>query len=94
MLDICCAVTFPLIAMEYALLFVVSIAIIEVLGVGSGVGVGVAAGVGAGVGVGVAVGLLLKLAVIVPGPLIVAVVELDCGEAIVMDPVVVHEIKA
>ena len=55
------------------------------------VAVGVGAAVGVGVGLGVAVGevvvtILLKLAINVPGPLIIAVVELDDGEANVMEP--------
>ena len=43
--------------------------------VGLGEGVGEVEGVGAGVGVGVAAGNAAKLAVIFPGPLMVAVVE-------------------
>lgn len=43
-----------------------------------GVAVGLGVDVGAGVGVGVAAGISAKFAVIVPGPFIVAVVELAC----------------
>lgn len=45
------------------------------VGLGEGVGELVGVGVRTGVGVGVAVGNAAKLAVIVPGPFIVAVVE-------------------
>ena len=48
----------------------------DALPVGAAVGLGV--DVGAGVGVGVAAGISAKFAVIVPGPFIVAVVELAC----------------
>jgi hypothetical protein len=52
---------------------------------------GDAVGVGAGieVGVGVAVGLMLKLAVIVPGPLIVTVV--DSNLELVIAPAVLDQ---
>lgn len=61
-------------------------------GDGVGVGDGVAVGVGVLVGVGVAAGAFAMFAVIVPGPFMVAVVELWVGNANVMFPVVLdHE---
>ena len=65
----------------------------EVVGVGVVVGVAVGFGVdvGAGVGVGVAAGICAKFAVIVPGPFIVAVVELACEFPTVFAASVVHE---
>jgi hypothetical protein len=47
----------------------------DTVGLGEGVGDLVGVGVGTGVGVGVAAGITAKLAVIFPGPFIVAVVE-------------------
>lgn len=53
-----------------------------------------AVGVGAGVGVGVAVRIVDRLAVIVPGPFIVAVVIAEFTFAIVKFPESVsHEVK-
>jgi hypothetical protein len=64
----------------------------EALGVGEGEGVG--DGVRIGVGVGVGFGATTKFAVIVPGPLIVAVEEDEDAYPIVMLPESVdHEEK-
>ncbi len=77
-------------------LLVVSVAIMVVPEVGGGVEVDEGDGETVGVGVYVAVGVgvvcivLLKLAVIVPGPLIVAVVEFDVADTIVMAPLYVQ----
>jgi hypothetical protein len=59
MLDICCAVTFPLIAMSTVapLAVVAGTVVADGVGEGDGVGVGVGVAVGVGVGVGVAVGV-------------------------------------
>jgi hypothetical protein len=59
----------------------------EIVGVGFGDGDGELVGVGVGTGVGVGVGALAKLAVIVPGPFIVATVEEPDGISNVMLPV-------
>lgn len=68
----------------------------EGVGVGDGDGDGDAVGVGVwvGVGIGVGVGVLARFAVIVPVPLIAAVVEARFVLANVMFPVsVVHDEK-
>jgi hypothetical protein len=60
--------------------------------VGDKVGFGEGDGVAVGIGVGVGVGALTKLAVIVPGPLIVATVEESDGISNEMLPVLAdHE---
>jgi hypothetical protein len=60
--------------------------------VGDKVGFGEGDGVAVGIGVGVGVGALAKLAVIVPGPLIVATVEESDGISNEMLPVLAdHE---
>lgn len=61
--------------------------------VGVGVGVGVRVGVGVGVIEGVGVGSVSKLAVIVPGPLIMAVVAFDDEAAIAIPLGALHEEK-
>jgi hypothetical protein len=57
------------------------------VGLGEGDGDALGVGVWVGVGVGVGVGAVARLAVIVPGPLIVAVVEPANGFPTVMFPV-------
>lgn len=69
----------------------VGVAVGDVVGVGVEVAVGVGVDVGFGVGVGVAVGSGAKFAVIVPGPFIVAVVELPCEFPKDIPASVVHE---
>jgi len=56
-LDICCAVTFPLIAMSTVAPLAVVAGTVVADGVGEGDGVGVGVGAAVGVGVGVAVGV-------------------------------------
>jgi hypothetical protein len=68
----------------------VGLGVDDAVGVGEGVGVVVGVCIGTGVGVGVGIGA--KLAVIFPGPVICAVVELAPEFPIDMLPVsVVHE---